>query len=65
MHTGGRGERGYTSCSSSKDFEKLDHKNAIKHKNRGPSPRFSHITKYPPSKQSENDCASKHKIENG
>jgi hypothetical protein len=31
----------------SKDFEKLDDKNAIKHKNRGPPPRFSYNTEYP------------------
>jgi hypothetical protein len=32
MHTEGRGEGGGvgTSCTLSKDFEKLDHKNAIK-----------------------------------
>jgi hypothetical protein len=24
-----------------KDFEKLEHKNSIKHENRGPPPRFS------------------------
>jgi hypothetical protein len=29
----------------SKDSEKVDHKNAIKHKNLGSSPRFSHIPK--------------------
>jgi hypothetical protein len=40
----GWGEGG-TSCTPSKDFEKLDHKNAIKHKNRGPPPRFSHNPK--------------------
>jgi len=28
--------------------EKLDHKNAIKHENKGPPPRFSHNPKYPP-----------------
>ena len=32
---GGRGGRG-TKCTPSKDFEKFDHKNAIKHENRGP-----------------------------
>ncbi len=37
-----KGEEGGTSCSPSKDFKKLDHKNAIKHKNRGPPPIFSH-----------------------
>jgi hypothetical protein len=26
----------------SKDFEKLDYKNVMKHENRGPHPRFSH-----------------------
>ncbi len=30
--------------------KKLDHKNAIKHKNRGPTPRFFHNPKYPPQK---------------
>ena len=34
---------GGASCTPSKDFEKLDHKNAIK-------PRFSHNPKYPPQK---------------
>ena len=43
---GGGGVRG-TSCTPSKDFEKLDHKNAIKHGNREPPPRFSHNPKYP------------------
>ena len=50
MHTGGEGG---TSCTPSKGFEKLDHKNAIKHENRGPPPRFSHNPKYPPSKKFE------------
>jgi hypothetical protein len=43
MHTvGGRGRRGGggTSCTPSKDFEELYHKNAIKHENRGPLPDF-------------------------
>ncbi len=47
MHTGGRRSTSYT---PSKDFEKLDHKNAIKHVNRGFPPRFSHNPKYPPQK---------------
>jgi hypothetical protein len=34
----------------SKEFENLDHKNAIKQVNRGPPPRFSHNPKYPPQK---------------
>jgi hypothetical protein len=38
-------------CTPSKDFEKLDHKNAIKHKNRGPPHRFSHYPKYPPKRK--------------
>jgi hypothetical protein len=38
--------------SPSKDFEKLDHKNAIKHENKGPLPRFSHN----PSNEFKNDC---------
>jgi hypothetical protein len=32
------------SCTPSKDFENMDYKNAIKHKNRG-HPRFSHNSK--------------------
>jgi hypothetical protein len=44
---GERGEEGNTSCTPSKDFEKLDHKNAIKHENRGPPPTFSPNPKYP------------------
>ncbi len=43
MHTGagGGGEEGATSCTPSKDFEQLDHKNAINHKNReNPLPDF-------------------------
>jgi hypothetical protein len=32
----------------SKDFEKSNHKNAIKHENREPPPRLSHNPKYPP-----------------
>jgi hypothetical protein len=47
---GGGGAGGGTSCTPSKDFEKLDHKIAIKRKNRGPPPRFSHNPKYPPQK---------------
>jgi hypothetical protein len=47
----GGGRRGATSLHPSKDFEKLDHKNAIKHKNRGPPPRFSHYPKYPPKRK--------------
>jgi hypothetical protein len=46
----GGGEEGGTSCSPSKDFEKLDQKNAVKLKNRGPIPRFSHNPKDPPQK---------------
>ncbi len=30
------GEEGGTSCIPSEDFENLNHKNAIKHENRGP-----------------------------
>jgi hypothetical protein len=57
MHwAGGEGGGGGTSCTPSKDFEKLGHKNAIKHENRGP-PRFSHNPKYP-LKKFENNCAS-------
>jgi len=43
---GGGGEWGI-SCTPSKDLEKLDHKNAITHENRGPPPRFSYNHKYP------------------
>jgi hypothetical protein len=44
---GGRGgEEGGTSCAPSKDFEKLQHKNAIKHENRGPPPIFFHNPMY-------------------
>jgi hypothetical protein len=35
----------------------LYHKNAIKHENRGPPPRFF-TTPSTPSKEFENDCAS-------
>ena len=41
---------GGTSCTPSKDFKKLYHINAIKHKNRGPLPGFSHNPKYPRKK---------------
>jgi hypothetical protein len=46
------GGEGGTSCTPSKDFEKLDHKNAIKYENIRPPapPRFSHKTQYPPQK---------------
>ncbi len=37
-----RGERVGGGGGTSKDFEKLDYKNAIKNKNRGPPPKFSH-----------------------
>jgi hypothetical protein len=53
MHTGGPGgrgrwwRRGGTSITPSKDFKILDRKNAIKHVNKGPLPRFSHNPKYP------------------
>jgi hypothetical protein len=40
-------------CTPSKDFEKLDHKNAIKHEIRGLPPRFSHNPKYPPQKKND------------
>jgi hypothetical protein len=48
MHTGavGRGGRGHLMYP----FKKMDHKNAIKHKNRGPPHIFSHNPKYPPQK---------------
>jgi hypothetical protein len=44
-HTCTQGEGGWvgdTLCTPAKD-----HKNAIKHENRGPTPRFSHNSKYP------------------
>ena len=43
---------GGTSCTPSKDFDKLDSKNAIKHENIRPPapPRFSHKPQYPPQK---------------
>ena len=40
MHTGGRGAREAPHVPPPKDFEKLDHKNVIKHENRGPLPDF-------------------------
>jgi hypothetical protein len=49
MNTG-RGREGGTSCTPSKDFEKLDNKNAIKHENREPPPRFFHDPEYSPQK---------------
>jgi hypothetical protein len=54
---GGGGLKGGTSCTPSKDFEKLDHKNGIKHKKRTPSQIFSQ-PQVPPSKEFENDSAS-------
>jgi hypothetical protein len=57
-HRGGGGGGGGTSCYPSKNFDKLDHKKAIKQENRGPPPRFSYNPKNPPSKEFENDCAS-------
>jgi len=50
-------EEGGTSCSPSKDFEKLDHKNAIKHEKRIPPLDFL-TAPCTPSKEFENDCAS-------
>jgi len=44
MHKGGWGDGGI-SCTPSKDFEKLDHKNAITHENRGPSHHPMHPLK--------------------
>jgi hypothetical protein len=37
-----------TSCTPSKDFKKLDHRNAINRENIGPTPTFSHFPKYTP-----------------
>jgi hypothetical protein len=52
MFTGGwggvEGVGGGISCTPSKDFEKLDHKNVIKHEIRGPPPKISHNPKCPP-----------------
>jgi hypothetical protein len=42
----------FNTFTPSTDFEKLDHKNAIKHENKGPLPRFSHN----PSNELKNDC---------
>jgi hypothetical protein len=49
MHAGvcGEGRRRGHLHTPSKDFKELDHKNAIKNKNRGTPPRFSHNPKYP------------------
>ena len=41
------GQVGIDYCTPSKDFEKLKHKNAIRHKNRGTPPRFFHYPLYP------------------
>jgi hypothetical protein len=59
MHKGG-GEGGVAgnSCTPSKDFIKLEYKNAIKHKNWRPPLRFFSQPQVPPSKEFENDCAS-------
>jgi hypothetical protein len=48
-HSGGRGE-GEKEDTSRTRFKKLYYKNAIKHENRGPLPRFSHNPKHPPKK---------------
>jgi hypothetical protein len=42
----------------SKYFEKFDHKNAIKHKNRGPPSHIFSQPQVPLSKEFENDYAS-------
>jgi hypothetical protein len=47
MHSGERGEEGGSSCTPSKDFEKLYHKNAIKHENRGPPHIIYHNPNHP------------------
>ncbi len=54
-----------TSCTPSKDFQKIGHKNAIKHENRRP-PRFSHNPKYPPQNNLKTTvhCASSLKLKN-
>jgi hypothetical protein len=54
---GKRGEEGGTSCTHLKVFEKLDHKNAIKHVNRGHPLYFLTPTRtlY---KEFENNCES-------
>ncbi len=46
-----------TSCTPSKDFEKLDHKNAIKYENSGPPSQIYSQPQVSPSKEFENDCA--------
>jgi hypothetical protein len=51
------GGGGGTSCTPSKDFKKMDRKNAIKHENSGPLPDFSHNPKVI-SKEYKNECAS-------
>jgi hypothetical protein len=50
IHTRGWGwwGGGGTSYNTSKVFDKLDHKNAIKHINKGPLPRFFQNLKFPP-----------------
>jgi hypothetical protein len=57
MHNGGvRGGGGHF-MSPSKDHEKKNHKNAIKHENRDTPPDFLTIPSTP-SKEFETDCAS-------
>jgi len=53
MHTGE--EEGGTLCTPPKDFEKLDHKNAIKNENRGHPLILCFLTnpKYPSQKNLE------------
>jgi hypothetical protein len=58
----GRGTGG-TSCTPSKDFKKLDHTNAVQHKNRGrPSQIFSQ-SQVPPSEEFEKDCSSMEELQ--
>jgi hypothetical protein len=45
---------GVTSCTPQKDFKKLGHENAIKHKNRRPLNFL--ITPCTPLKEFQNDC---------
>jgi hypothetical protein len=53
MHMEGRvveGEEGGTSYTPSKDFENFGHKNAIKHKNRGPPSQIFLQPQVPPQR---------------
>jgi hypothetical protein len=45
-----KGGRRGTSCTPSKDFKKLNYKNAINHKIGEPPPRFYDNPQYPPQR---------------